>query len=479
MTCTDNVCGTGIVIPGGPGDPGSPIGPGDPVGGMTLTARAVYGGIQLAWTYPSLNAHAVAHFFVYRSNTPNIGDAIELAVISGSRYFDSIAVAGKYYYWIKSVSIYGTLGNLVGPASATARDRGADTIADISGKIVGGVLDTALQQDIAKITLNYQELLAEIGRRVANNAALSQALADLQNGLEEAISFVNTEITTRRDGDSALASEVQIIAAANAANAAAIIQERTARVTKDEALTTQYNALFAATQDNGAAITNEMTARTTADTALAKQINTVQSTMGDQIASVQLSAETQISAVNGKVTQIGALWTARVSVNGLVGGFGIYNNGQQVEAGFDVDTFWVGRTTSDKIKPFVISDGKTYIDKAVIRTADIDTLKIAGNAVTIPSGSNGVYDAFVTITMDTPGTVMVVGTFTQGGDRNANGWFLLHNSYTLQADTPNGGTLGAMSKTVVVGAGTHTFGVSTPQKLGVAKCGIVVIGIKR
>lgn len=378
MTCTDTVCGTGIVIPSRPGPPGPPPppGPGEPIGGMALTASAAYGGIQVSWTYPSINSYAVAHFLVYRNTSADPTGATEIAVISGSRFFDSIATATTYYYWIKVVSIYGNQGALIGPASATSRDRGADTIDDIQGRIVDGVLDTALRQDIAKITLNYQELMTEIGNRVAGNAALSAALADLQNGLEETVAFVNTEITTRQEGDSALASEVGIIAAANANNAAAIIEERIARVTKDDALTTQYNAVFAATNNNAAAITSETTARTNAISALASKVDTVQTTLGDQIASVQVGAQTQIGQINGKIAEIGALWTARVSVNGLVGGFGIYNNGQYVEAGFDVDTFWVGRTTADKIKPFVINNGKTYIDSAMIREATITSAKI-------------------------------------------------------------------------------------------------------
>lgn len=389
MTCTDNVCGTGIALPGGPGSPGSPPGPGDPLGGMALTANAVYGGIQLAWTYPSINAHAVAHFIIYRSTDSDINNASELGVISGNRFLDTIGEEATYYYWIRVVSIYGTQGDLVGPASATARDRGADTIDDIQGRIVDGVLDTALRQDIARITLNYQELMAEIGNRVAGNAALSAALAELQNGLEESVALVNTEITTRQEGDSALASQVQIIAAANTANASAIIEERTARVSKDEALTTQYNAVLAATNNNAAAITNETTARTTADSALANQVSTVQTTLGDQIASVQVGAQTQINTLNGKVTDIGALWTARLSVEGLVGGFGVYNNGQYVEAGFDVDTFWIGRTNANRRKPFVINNGITYIEDAMIRNAAIDTLKIAGGAVTSMAYGSG------------------------------------------------------------------------------------------
>lgn len=406
MTCTDIVCGTGIHNPQPPTDPGHP---GDPSGGMTLTANAAYGGIRVSWTYPSVNPHTVAHFLLYRSLTSDPVSANEIATVSGNQFLDSIAEATTYYYWIKVVSIYGTIGALIGPASATSRDRGADTIDDVQGRIVDGVLDTALRQDIARITLNYQELMTEIGNRVAGNAALSAALAELQNGLEEAVAFVNTEITTRQEGDSALASEVQIIAAANAANASAIIQERTARVSKDEALTTQYDAVFAATRNNAAAITSEVTARTTADSALANQVNTVQSTLGEQIASVQVGAQTQIGQLNGKVAEIGALWTARVSVNGLVGGFGIYNNGQYVEAGFDVDTFWVGRTTADKIKPFVIHNGVTYIDALKLPSGSVTSMAYGEGSAYSPQTDVSPATCYLTMIAGSSG-VVVSGT---------------------------------------------------------------------
>lgn len=470
MATTGNVCGTG-----GWSGPR----PGDPDNASVLSANGVYGGIDVSWTYPSTNSHAVAHALLYRNSSSDRNSALNIAVVAGNSYFDKQDAPTQCFYWIRIVSINGTTGDWIGPVSATSKTRAEGIIEDLTGQITAGVLATSLRQDIDKITLNYQDLLSEIRNRIAGDGALSLALEDLQAGVTQAMAFVHEEINTRIDGENALAQQMSVIAALNANNASAIINEATARVTADGAHTQQINALYAATNTNAAAVITETNARTNADSALASQITTAQSTLGDQIASVQTGLQTNIDTVNGKVTSIGALYTAKVSVNGLVGGFGIYNNGHTVEAGFDVDRFWIGRTASDKVLPFIIDAGTVYINKARIRNADIDTLKIAGNAVTIPSGSDGVYDAYVTINMDTTGTVMVVGTFTQGGDRNANGWFLLHNNATLQADTPNGGTLGAMSKTVVVGAGAHTFGVSTPQKSGVAKCGIVVIGIKR
>lgn len=376
MSCTDQVCGTG----GWTG----PL-PGDPDNNVSLHANPTFGGIDVSWAYPTTNAHAVAHTLLYRSTSPNKETAIQIAVVAGNRYYDKIEEEVRYFYWIQLVSINGTTGDWIGPASAVSRTRKQGTLEDLTAEIDAGVLAQSLKKEIDKITLNYSELLSEIQNRVAGDAALSTALADLQSGVTQAVAFVQQEITTRIDGDNALAQQVGLLAAANSKNAAAIIDEKTARVTKDDALTTQYNALLSASNNNAAAVVNEANARVSADAALAGQLTTVQSSMGGQIASVQTSLQTNINAVGRTVTEIGALYTAKVSVNGLVGGFGVYNNGSSVEAGFDVDRFWIGRTGPDKVKPFIIDDGTVYIDKARIRTADIDTLKIAGNAVTVPA----------------------------------------------------------------------------------------------
>ncbi|WP_144982895.1 phage tail tip fiber protein [Halomonas sp. C22] len=67
----------------------------------------------------------------------------------------------------------------------------------------------------------------------------------------------------------------------------------------------------------------------------------------------------------------GALYTAKVQSGGLVGGFGIFNDGSEVEAGFDVDRFWIGRTDSDKRKPFIIDGNVVYMNNAMIRNGSI------------------------------------------------------------------------------------------------------------
>lgn len=376
MTCPNNVCGTGIV-------PG-PL-PGDPDNNSVLRATPAFGGIDVSWTMPATNPFAVAHTVIRRGRTNNFNAAVFLASVGGDFFYDKSDTAQpvEYFYWIQFVSVNGTYGDWIGPASAVAKPLIEKVIEDLTGKIDAGVLAQSLKKEIDKITLNYGELLTEIGNRVAGDTALSAALADLQNGVTQALAFVNTEITTRIEGDSALAQQVTLLAAANANNAAAIIDEKTARVTKDEALTLQYNTVLAATGNNAAALTVETAARTTADSALASQITTAQSTLNGSISSVQTTMQTQINAVTG---ELDAIYTAKVDVNGMVGGFGIYGTPTSVEAGFDVDRFWVGRTNANKRKPFIIENGTVYIDDAAINKLTFSKLRDEAGSFVVQNG---------------------------------------------------------------------------------------------
>jgi hypothetical protein len=95
--------------------------------------------------------------------------------------------------------------------------------------------------------------------------------------------------------------------------------------------------------------------------------------------------------VDGKVTQIGALYTVKVNTVtsdgvALVGGFGIYNDGSTVQAGFDVDEFWVGNTQANKRKPFIISGGVTYIDEAAIEKLTFSKLRDTSGSFIVENG---------------------------------------------------------------------------------------------
>jgi hypothetical protein len=427
---------------------------------VSVRAVAVFGGIEVSWTYPVTYPEAIAHTVIYRGTNNRFDQAIELEVATGNRRFDPINTVGVYYYWIEVVSVRGNKSGAIGPASARVIERKDYIIEDLTAMIDQGVLAQSLKDDIAKITLTASELQAEIRDRIAANALLGSALEMMNGDLDHAVTLIQSEISSRVDGQDALIHQADLLAAANSSNAAAIATESNIRLTADTALSERIESVLAATgnnlaaiqtltstttdkdaalarqitdvmaatdanaatvqqlaiasanadsslaqqistvrgatDDNAAAVRNLTTTMTNADAALAAQISTVQSSTSTQMASVELNMQTQINSTNtwlsgvndslgianGHIGNIGALLTARTSVNGLIGGFGVYNDGYTVESGFDVDTFWIGRTNEDKRKPFIIHNGVVYMDEVYIREATIDTLKLTNNAVT-------------------------------------------------------------------------------------------------
>lgn len=489
MSCENNVCGTG--------DWNGPL-PGDPDNNISLTARTVYGGVLVRWSYPAINGHAVAHTEVFRGATSDTATSILLDRAGGSSYLDRVSVDKdtEFYYWIEVVSIHGTRGARIGPVSGIAVPQIKQTLESLTGLIDAGLLAETLKTNISGITLNNQAIYQEIQDRLNSNQVLQAALAAVQGDLGEALTYINQEITQRADADSAIVTQVNVLAAGLNEAKAAIVEERTVRVTKDEALAQVTDTLYAEIGDANAAIVRERTARVTADeaiatdyeamstkiglaegaiteiknltltpdSALATKLATLSTDVGNAAAAVEeldtaltsgthalaSSVKTVEAAINGDMAtgqtgliaevnsitgQLDTMFFAKVEVNGLIGGFGVWNNGVEVQAGFDVDTFWIGRTNENKVKPFIVAGGKVYMDEAIIRTASIDTLMLKGEAVTVPLVSNvpgtnqkgkneGVWtrvnEAYMP--MDQAGIVYILHTSAQGFIQNQRYW---------------------------------------------------------
>lgn len=423
MSSMPGVCGTG----GWSGPK-----PGDPDNNSILSATPAFGGIDVSWTYPSTNPFAVAHVLVYRGVSADYMGAIYLATVSGSLYYDKtdIEMPIEYFYWIRLVSINGTYGELIGPASAVARPSIERTIEQLTGKIDAGVLAQSLRAELDQISILNGNLLNEITARENGEITLAQALADVDGGVAQALTFIHEEISSR----------------------------------------------------------------VTADSAQAENLNLVAATLGDEMAAVTTSMTTDINAVKGTVN---AMYTAKVNVNGLIGGFGLANNGAEVEAGFDVDLFWVGRTNANKVKPFIIANDVVYINKARIRDADIDTLKIAGNAVTLPffaGHASSVYGENSSITspqwLEVGSSLIAICNYstTQGGFKGS--------SVSIFVVTPSGGetNIGGISTSgenvtaasaagyfTALTAGYHSIIARVSGEVGgvCLSCKIVAFGAKR
>lgn len=443
--------------------------PGDPSTNISLAAGSTFGGVDVSWTYPSTNPGAVAHIELYRGTGSNFNTAVPLAVVGGSFYYDknTALTPTTYYYWARVVSINGTVGEWIGPASATANPTVAQMVDMLNGQIDSSALATALRTELDNIPLLGAGIAQETLDRLADSAALGSALNTVQSDTNQALTLIETEAierignhtalasvvdtlaagvgtnaaaiiteqTVRASAVDALASQIDTLIASNntagnhtylqatapstgmgdgdvwydsddnkrlyryngtawvdvsddriGANVAAIVAENTARADADTAITTSLTTALSAISSNTAAISTEATTRATADTALAVSITSAQTTLNGNIAAAETRLDTSIATVDGKVTGIGARYTAKLSVNGLIGGFGVYNTGTEIDAGFDVNNFWIGKDNTYKRKPFIVAGNETFIDEAVINKLTFTKLRDEAGAVMIEDG---------------------------------------------------------------------------------------------
>ena len=343
-----NVCGTGSGNFPQPGDPD--------LSNSLLSAVPAFGGIDVLWTYPLLNPEAVSHTLLYRSTNEDPATKVNYRTVTGDSLYDKSTTGASvtYYYWIQHISVNGTVGDVIGPAFAMARPTIEQVIQGLTGRIDESLLGQALGSQIGNIQVNQDNLVAETSSRIAANDDLLLAYSDLEINLANVDTLVRQEITQRTEADSTIVNQV--------------------------------NVLFAQMDDSNALILEEQTVRAAADEVLAQSVTTLESTLGGEIAQVETNAQTSIDTINGEVTNIGALYTTKVNVNGLIGGFGVYNDGSEVLAGFDVDTFFVGRTQANKVKPFIIKDGETFIDEAVIQSLTFNKLRADDGSLLFTDG---------------------------------------------------------------------------------------------
>lgn len=343
-------CGTGGWAGPQPGDPD--------MTNLLLKATSAFGGIDVEWTFPNINPNAVAYTVIYRSLLPDPDSATVLLFAQGNFHYDAINEAegarNRYYYWIRVVSIYGTQGDLIGPASAVARSRIEQTIEELTGKIDAGVLAQSLKGEIDRIELNALGITQEMIDRAANDDALGVRVTEV---------------------------------GAHSGDTRALLQEEViARTSANEAFVSTVNTVYSTLNGNIAAVQTQVTALNTDVISLAEQITTLETEVNGNIASAMQTLQTKIDIVDGKVVAIGALWTAQVNVNGLIGGFGVYNDGRIVEAGFDVDRFWIGRTGANKRKPFIIENNIVYIDDAAINKLTFSKLRDESGSFIVENG---------------------------------------------------------------------------------------------
>ena len=347
-------CGTGLFNSGRK--------PGDPyVDSIYLSAQSALGGISLSWSYPHVNAEGVAHTYVFRSaGSSDFNSSAQVSVAAGSTYFDRLAIENEgkqFFYWIKIVSVNGTVSDPIGPAS-TLLEPSADQIRHIlTGKVGQVFLDSGLLTSIGDILLLKDGLLSEEEERLSSDSALGDLLVDLQKDLDEVDTVVFNRI-----------SEL---------------------VTSNTAMVTQLNLLLAKSNDAAAAILTINQVRASDAEAYASSIETL------QVATTTMNGK--LEETKKVVSGLGATWSLKTDINGHVSGIALVNDGIEGSFLINAENFAIASTDSggDIVTPFLISqfngqprivlNAETLIEDGQIKNAMIGNI-IQSNDY---DGSNG------------------------------------------------------------------------------------------
>ncbi|WP_421666947.1 phage tail tip fiber protein [Pseudomonas putida] len=285
-----------------------------------------------------------------------------------------------------------------------------------------------------------------------------------------------------------------------------VVESLTSTVTQQgDKLTAEaqrIDGLYTSVGNAQAAIQNEITARTNADSALSQQLQTTQATLGETTASVQ-RVSTTLNQLNG-VANASEVVKVQITANGIrhVAGFGlsIDNSKGAVQSTFAIlaGRFAILNPSGDAISsPFAVYGNQTFISDAYIRDAsitnakianaaitsakigdaEVDTLRIRGNAVTIPVGAfAGSSTVSVTVTLDGNYPVFLLGSLTQTYQSDIS---MTRNGVLLWTERPQNSTLASRGVMDYPGPGTHTYTLSSNHGGNTNGASILAVVCKR
>ncbi|EIY2512140.1 phage tail tip fiber protein [Pseudomonas aeruginosa] len=416
--------GTGGGLTPKPGIPDLAIPP-KPVG---FGAAGVFGMITLTWDnpYKLYRNHSLTN--IYRSEVDNFGEATLISRATGMIYSDPMrqdavdpndpSKAIGYYYWITWVSNAGIEGPPNSPNGTYA-----ESLLDIE-YIIGLITNEINEGELAKALVKAMDLeglqqqlaaldaaakaaklltSAERYLRDDENVNIRREISDLRVQTGDDITAAITQLQEVITSDQqAIAHQIDLMQASIGQNAADIVSERTARITFTEvgtrALTsmssrletaesvlTQFTETVSTALETQARNMEALVSRmdTTAAQyledqqtiasefeATANAITTLQSNVNDQSAAIQQTLSTHTTALEGLAAQ----YTLRLDVNGLISGFGAYNDGTTADFAVLANRFWIatpGAQAANYLHPFIVENDKVYINTLMVKEASI------------------------------------------------------------------------------------------------------------
>lgn len=120
----------------------------------------------------------------------------------------------------------------------------------------------------------------------------------------------------------------------------------------------------------------------------AKKLRDMQEVLDEINGKIDESALT--AAFQEKVADLSSSYVVKLDPTGVyAAGFGLYNEGARADFAVLADRFYVGKPGAGKVRPFVVQDGITYIDTAMIKEASIQQGQIGAISFGKITDSNG------------------------------------------------------------------------------------------
>ncbi|WP_416146887.1 phage tail tip fiber protein [Pseudomonas putida] len=354
----------------------------------------------------------------------------------------------------------------------------------------------------------YRNVAANPNLAVGQSAVVEWDMASPTTGGDDWVKSVIGRLRFNFANDLASVFDIHWIAVGRVGPSASsrVVESLTSAVTQQgDKLTAEaqrIDGLYTSVGSAQAAIQNEITARTNADSALSQQIQTTQSTLGETTASVQ-RVSTTLNQLNG-VANASEVVKVQITANGIrhVAGFGlsIDNSKGAVQSTFAIlaGRFAILNPSGDAVSsPFAVVGNQTFISDAYIRDAsignakitngaittakigeaEVDTLRIRGNAVTIPVGAfAGSNTVSVTVTLDGNYPVFLQGSLTQTYQSDIS---MTRNGVLLWTERPQNSTLASRGVMDYPGPGTHTYTLSSNHAGNTNGASILAVVCKR
>jgi len=317
--CVD-CCGTGS-------NTGSFPVPGDPdLNTSVLSVTGYMDSLIVRWSLPEVSLGAHSKTVIYRSTENDVGTSTQIGISAGDSYVDETVLAGiVYYYWIRMISINGTVGNFIGPTSATAPLFYDALNNELVGRIDLDNFDGDLKTEIARIDSIYNDLLDEVTNRQVSETALSTAIGDLDAAYTGTYAEVTNKQFALENDHAALAGELSRIVAGTDETFATVLENTVSQADVDSAIASNNTQLLSTVGSTYATI-DDVNSTITGLSEPGGAIHTVATDLTAVTTRVD-DTESSITNLTQSVNGVSARWEVKTDVNDLEGGVGFYNDG--------------------------------------------------------------------------------------------------------------------------------------------------------